>query len=176
MKFLELAKSRRSVRKYKESPVPRVLLEKIVEAGMWAPSGLNTQPWRFIIVDEPKLKSETRRLYDEARTRKDLYKQDSSFLENASLILVCADASKAGGEFSTAMACQNMLLAATDLALGSLITAGMMDNVGVKELNKLFTIKEPYKPVALLAFGFANGTPDPKPRKKLEEFVSHNRF
>ena len=48
MDFLELAKSRRSVRKFLNQPISKELLLKIVEYGRWAPSGLNNQPWKII--------------------------------------------------------------------------------------------------------------------------------
>ena len=54
---LELIRSRRSVRKFQERPVAPELLEQILEAGRWAPSGTNNQPWRFVVVADPQLKA-----------------------------------------------------------------------------------------------------------------------
>ena len=48
MDFLELVKSRRSVRKFLKKPISKEQLLKIVEYGRWAPSGLNNQPWKII--------------------------------------------------------------------------------------------------------------------------------
>ncbi len=48
MDFLELVKSRRSVRKFTDQPISKETLMKIVEYGRWAPSGLNNQPWKII--------------------------------------------------------------------------------------------------------------------------------
>lgn len=48
--LLELIRTRRSIRKYKPDDVPDELINKILEAGRWAPSGENSQPWRFIVV------------------------------------------------------------------------------------------------------------------------------
>ncbi|MDI9644852.1 MAG: nitroreductase family protein, partial [Candidatus Verstraetearchaeota archaeon] len=50
MDVLEAIKSRRSVRRYKEDPVPSELVERILDAARWAPTGGNIQPWRFIVV------------------------------------------------------------------------------------------------------------------------------
>lgn len=58
MTFQELIKQRQSVRKYKENPVEREKIEKIIEAVHLAPSACNSQPWKIIIVDDPKLKNE----------------------------------------------------------------------------------------------------------------------
>ncbi|NLD27825.1 MAG: nitroreductase, partial [Myxococcales bacterium] len=56
--FLDLATNRRSVRKYKSEPVPEEVLMRILTAGQMAPSGNNSQPWRFIIVNDAKTKEE----------------------------------------------------------------------------------------------------------------------
>jgi nitroreductase len=50
MDIYELIRHRRSIRKYKPDPVPREVLERILEAATWAPSGKNTQNWRFFVL------------------------------------------------------------------------------------------------------------------------------
>lgn len=54
MNFYELVEKRRSIRKYKKSSVPREIIERILAAGMQAPSGKNRQNWRFIVVEGKK--------------------------------------------------------------------------------------------------------------------------
>jgi nitroreductase len=51
--FLELIKTRRSVRKLKSEAVPRADIEKMVECARFAPSASNTQPWYFVVADGP---------------------------------------------------------------------------------------------------------------------------
>lgn len=174
--FGDLAANRRSVRKYKKEPMPRAIILRLIDAGRWAPSGLNTQPWRFIVIDDPGKKAWIRQAYDKARARGGLYQQDSSFMEDGALVLVCADGSKQTSEISCAMACQNMLLAAADLGLGGVMMTCLMDEAGRGETTRFMGVKEPYKPFALLAFGFCDEKPKAKPRKKLDELVSYNRF
>jgi len=58
MTFQELINHRQSVRKYKDKPVEREKIEKMIEAVHMAPSACNSQPWRIIVVDEPELKNE----------------------------------------------------------------------------------------------------------------------
>jgi len=55
MDFLELAKSRFSVRTYEDIPVEKEKILKILEAGRLAPSAVNFQPWHFIIVNEKEV-------------------------------------------------------------------------------------------------------------------------
>jgi len=50
--FLELARKRRSIRKFKPDPVPDEYVNKILEAARWAISGANSQPWEFIVVKD----------------------------------------------------------------------------------------------------------------------------
>ena len=53
---LELMKSRRSIRRYTDEPVPEALLEEVLEAGRWAPSASNRQPWHFIVVRDVEMR------------------------------------------------------------------------------------------------------------------------
>jgi nitroreductase len=54
--FLAFAKSRRSIRRFKPDPIPAELLEGILEAGRWAMSGANAQPWEFVVVQDSGLR------------------------------------------------------------------------------------------------------------------------
>ena len=54
--FLELARTRRSVNKFKPDPVPDEYINKIIEAARWAMSGANSQPWEFIIIRDKETK------------------------------------------------------------------------------------------------------------------------
>jgi len=55
--FLELVRQRRSVRSFKEDPIPDEQVDKIIEAARFAPSGFNLQPWEFVIVRDGELKN-----------------------------------------------------------------------------------------------------------------------
>ena len=52
-----LLRGRRSVRKFRDRPVPRELIEQILEAARWAPSPHGRQPWRFVVLTRPELKN-----------------------------------------------------------------------------------------------------------------------
>lgn len=54
MSILNLIKSRRSVRKFKKTKISVKTVKKILEAGQWAPSGLNNQPWRFMVLEKDR--------------------------------------------------------------------------------------------------------------------------
>lgn len=63
--FLRLMQQRRSVRAFSDRPVPRRLIERAVQTAGTAPSGAHRQPWRFVAVDDPNLKSEIREAAEE---------------------------------------------------------------------------------------------------------------
>lgn len=55
--LLDLVKKRRSIRRFKPDPIPDKEIEKIIGVACWAPSGFNMQPWEFVIIKKPELKS-----------------------------------------------------------------------------------------------------------------------
>lgn len=57
MDIFELIKTRRSIRKFTDKPVSDELIDKIIEAGTWAPSGMNNQPWKFAVIKNKDLKT-----------------------------------------------------------------------------------------------------------------------
>jgi nitroreductase len=59
---LELLQSRKSIRRYTAEPIPDEMIQKILEAGRWAPTGHNYQPWRLIVVRDSATKKEIGRL------------------------------------------------------------------------------------------------------------------
>jgi nitroreductase len=65
--LLELVKSRRSTRSLKSDPLPDEIIDKIIEAARWAPSGFNTQPWEFIVVKKQELKDRIVRICQAGR-------------------------------------------------------------------------------------------------------------
>ena len=54
--ILDVITTRKSIRRYKPDPVPDELIWKVLEAGRWAPTGENDQPWILIVVSDPETK------------------------------------------------------------------------------------------------------------------------
>ena len=65
--FLELAQKRHSTRKFKPTPIAPEDIRKILEAGRWAMSGANAQPWEFVVIDDPVVKERIVKAWPEAR-------------------------------------------------------------------------------------------------------------
>jgi nitroreductase len=74
----EAIRQRRSIRKFRDDPVPREMIDEILEAARLAPSGSNRQPWRFIVVTDPA---------ERARLRKICW--DQAFIEQAPVVFIC---------------------------------------------------------------------------------------
>jgi nitroreductase len=55
--LLKLVKSRRSIRRFKRTPIPDKYIDKIIEVARWAPSGFNQQPWEFVVVKKAELRN-----------------------------------------------------------------------------------------------------------------------
>ncbi|MFH1402990.1 MAG: nitroreductase family protein [Candidatus Altiarchaeota archaeon] len=177
MGFLDLAKSRRSVRRFTGREVPVKDVEHILEAGRWAPSALNKQPWRFIVITDGEIKSWIRRVYDRVRDELGLYKQDASFLEKSTLIVVLSDTGMPGNEVSTALSAGNILLAAEDMGYGSLIMSSpFMGDEGVRDFKDILGIPDNYKPMFVIAVGCKDGETPVKDRIPLEDLVSYNKY
>jgi nitroreductase len=175
--FFEIIKSRRSIRKFAAKDVPIELIKKIVDAGRWAPSAMNQQPWEFILMRSAEKKRKVREIYGNVRKERGFYEQDTSFLENGVLVLACAKRNAHGAIFSTALAVENMLLAAEALGLGGIVmTAPIGTDNARKELRELCKIPEEIDLIALLAFGYKAEEPVAKPRRKLEEILHEERF
>ena len=139
---IDAIKNRRSMRAYESKPVPRDIINAIIEAGNQAPftSITRSQPWRFVVVENPEFKQKllqtTLPFWKNAiggmkETAPDLYKmamciydamddpKDPIYYNAPVIIFVVGHANNA---VSCALACENMMIAAQSFALGSCYT------------------------------------------------------
>ncbi|MBS3736729.1 MAG: nitroreductase family protein [Candidatus Bipolaricaulota bacterium] len=167
---LETIKERRSIFKYKEEDVSSEQIETILEAGRWAPSFANLQPWNFVVVRDQDKKKE---LYEIAR-RITLFREG---LEEAPVVIaVAVDQEADPNHFveAGAVASQNMALAAHSIGLSS-YWIGVFDidaekNSAEKDVIEALDMNEDARVISLLPVG----KPDQErtsERKDLEEIV-----
>ena len=83
MDIFELIKTRRSIRKFTEEPVSDEIIDRIIEAGTWAPSGLNNQPWKFAVIRDKELKANIAKLTRYSRTVLNANTLIAVFLDNS---------------------------------------------------------------------------------------------
>ncbi len=161
---LDALRERRSVRKFTEEPVSQEALRAILEAGRWAPSGLNNQPWRFLAIgpDDPRLQKLA-----------GCTKYNKIVLAAKMLIAVFLDKDAMYSplkDHQTAGACiQNMLLATHALGLGA-VWLGEIVNQADQVLDVLDLEPAGYEFMALLAVGHP-AHPGASSRKPLEELL-----
>jgi len=168
MDIFEIIKKRRSVRIFQDRLVEKELLEKIIEAGTYAPSNCNIQGWRFIVIDDQKLKD------------KITENGGALLIKKAPAgILVIYDSRTRNLEYqdyiqSAAAAMQNIFLATIALGLGCC----WLNHLPPKKiLRKILNIPKNYSPIGYLMIGYPKITPVAPPRKyKLEQLISYNTF
>ncbi len=162
MDLLTLLKSRRSVRLYQDKPVPKDILLQILEAGRWAPTGANLQPWHFLIVTDP----ETRKRIGEVAK---FFFIKSSHVEKAPVVLVLGFDKRKGkyGRYDVTLAGGNMLTMATSFGLGT-CWIGAFDEERVKGILQ---IPDPIEVIGLITLGYPEEKPSPPPRLELEKIV-----
>jgi nitroreductase len=162
MNFLDHAKRRFSVRKYEDKPVEREKLEQVVEAGRVAPSAVNFQPWRFIVVQDEKMKADVCASYKRDWIRK-----------APAVIIICgvhgeawmrADG-KDHCDIDVAIAADHMTLAAEELGLGTCWVC----NFNSMELARTLDLPKGMEAAVLLPIGYPAEAPDTERHGKLRK-------
>lgn len=145
MELIDGIHSRRSVRNFTGEPVAGEDLKKIIEAGTWAPSGLNNQPWRFVIISDESL-----------RRRLSVLTKYRSIIERApACIAVFLDRRATYNEVKDHQALgaclQNMLLAAHALGLGAVWLGEILNRA--EEVCSLLNVSSDMELMAVVAVG-----------------------
>ncbi len=156
---LEAIRNRRSVREFEEKDVPDELVEKLLTAGIWAPSGLNNQPWRFVVVKDARTK--------EALSKLTKYGEIILDAPVCIAVFMDADTSYDGTKDTMAIgACnQNILLAAHSLGLGAVWLGEILKSKDA--VRALLKAPDSHELMAVLAVGY----PAPKERSSTRRDV-----
>lgn len=161
---LELIRSRRSVRKFSDRPVDDELVAQVLEAGRWAPSGMNNQPWRFLVVRDPELKARIAELTRYRRVVENAPVIIPVFIHRPSMYHEVKDHQSVG-------AClQNMLLMAHALGLGAVWLGEILKNAD--EVRRVVGLGEDHELMAVVALGWPAGPAGPGSRKPLSELMA----
>jgi len=173
MEVFETMRGRRSIRSFKSTPVNEKDLEKILDAGISAPSAGNGQPWEFIIVRDVEIKQ---KLATAAHNQKSLN-------EAPVVIVVCADVKRTSTRYKergrdlyciqdTAAATQNIHLAAYALGYGT-CWVGSFDEGAVAGV-----VKAPsgVRPLAMIPLGVPNEKPNPPSKLPLSDVTHQNHL
>lgn len=175
----ELIRTRRSVRRYRPEPVPRQILEEILELAQWAPSAINRQPWRFVVLGSelmPELRAECGRSFEPLEPhlrqhfteRPEVIERVRAFfgtLGGAPVAVLAYCEGKPANEsdiHSVAAAIQTLLLAAWARGLATCWMGG--PRFREAEISKLVGMEEATL-VAVIPIGYPDETPKAPPRK-----------
>jgi nitroreductase len=186
--FYKLIESRKSIRKFKPDPVPKDVLERILAAGMHAPSGKNRQNWRFFVVQGPKrdeyLKYSQKSWLGikdilQAKLKPSLYEFTERFfytLGEAPVVVFCYSQNSSEERYHTSigsvyMAAENMNLACLVEGLGCCTMGAPLEIK--KEVDEFLgvTNRDDYKKGELellcaIVMGYPDHNPPKAPRQK----------
>ncbi|HEY3268672.1 MAG TPA: nitroreductase family protein [Armatimonadota bacterium] len=150
--------TRRSVRQYRQPPVPDSVVEDLVRAAMQAPSACNQQPWEFVVITDR-----------ETLGRIALANENAAMCARAPVaILVCGNTAdlKCGAYWQQdcSAATQNLLLAAHDAGLGGVWTGVYPDAAKVTAFQAILGLPDHVVPLAFVPLGYPAEQPEPENR------------
>ena len=165
MDALQAIKERRSIRQYSQEPVSEDQLNQILEAGRWAPSRGNSQPWKFIVLNDDQIKKE---LADTISSGKFLAQAPQGIA-----VVVDPKVSK-HPEQERAAAIQNLLLAAHALGLGT-CWISVRGTDWAKMAAQVLGIPDEEWLISVVSIGYPAEAPE-KGRKGLAEITFTNKY
>ncbi len=161
--IIEAIYKRRSIREYTNDEVTPEQLREIVRAGAWAPSGLNNQPWRFVIVRDPAVREQLAGETHYSHIIKAAPAVIAVFLDKGAMYDEVKDHQAAG-------ACiQNMLLAVEALELGAVWLGQILKNKD--KVNEILSLGNEYDLMAVLAIGHPIHRNQQSTRKEIDELI-----
>ena len=200
MGLFEAMYTQRQITRFKQDPVPREAIDKVIEAATKAPSGGNNQPWHFFAITDKELIAKIGGIYGElwlgargaqpqpgeSPAYQAAWYLANHFHEVPAMILICVDHSRVPGytpgepivrdryASSIWLAAQNLFLAARALGLGTRLTTTHIRRE--QEIKDLLGIPEYVETVALTPLGYLRGRFGPTDRRPLSEVSSYNRW
>jgi nitroreductase len=163
MDAIEVLKTRRSVRAYKGEPVPRKIIEDVVDCGRLAATAINIQPWEFVVVTNPQLLRSIAQTTDYGK-----------FIAEAPVcvVVLCQDTKYYLEDGSAAT--ENILLAARAHGLGSCWVAGDKKPYA-SAICRLVGAPQDYKLISLIPIGYPAENPE-KPKRPLSDVLHWEKY
>ncbi|NTW82318.1 MAG: nitroreductase family protein [Chlorobiaceae bacterium] len=172
---------RRSVRCFRPDPAGQSELEAILDAGRYAPSAMNQQPWHFTVIRNPEL---LRKLEENCKTAflessvealREIARQEGFcvFYHAPLMVIISGDPGAIAAQYDCTLAMENMMLAATSLGLGSCWTHAVMMFQATEKGKAIFrelgvVFPEGYQPYAAAVFGWPAEPYPETPLKKTD--------
>lgn len=161
---LDTIKTRRSIRKYKSDAIPEEILNKIIEAGSYAPSGMGRQPVIILAVTNKELRDRLSKLNADV-----MHSTNDPFYGAPVVLVVLAAKNAPTHVYDGSLVMENLMLAAHDLGIGSCWihrAKEVFEKEEGKEILKSLGIEGDYEGIGNCILGYADGEePQAKPRK-----------
>jgi nitroreductase len=171
MDIFQVFRDRRSIRKYKDTPVERETIEQVLDAARLAPSWKNLQCWRFLVLTDPGKRALLLEAFPDDNPGK------KAIAMAPVVVVVCANPTESdvenGIEYfvaDTAIAFEHLCLAAHALGLGT-CWMGWYDEALIKSA---LAIPAGIRIVGITPLGYPDQEPKPRPRKELGEIAYFN--
>lgn len=180
MSFIELVNKRESIRHFIDRPVPREIIDRCLEAARLAPSACNSQPWTFVVVDEPDLKQKLAGSTYSALVPMNRFTHEAPVL--LAVVAEKATTAAALGGFlkdkpyyllDIGIAAEHFCLQASEEQLGTCLI-GWFDE---KRVRRLLGVPSGKRIPLLIAVGYsATDEPRIKKRKTLHQIRKYNQY
>ncbi|MCW3988451.1 MAG: nitroreductase family protein [Candidatus Bathyarchaeota archaeon] len=165
MEPIDTLLTRRTVRKYAQTPIPQEKIDKILEAGRQSPSAVNRQPWHFILITDQSLKDRLGNGIFNRHIRKSAFTIIGTYTTHDKI-------SKRWGLVDTTIALQTMAIAAHLQDIGTC----WIGDYNEQKLRETLNIPETTSIAALITFGTPQNTPAPKKKKPLNQILHTNTW
>jgi nitroreductase len=180
MEFDEVVGTRRSIRRFSAADVPDDLLTTLIDAALRAPSSMNGQPWRFIVVRS----AETKRRLAETKDRHcppEKREYPAGFLMEAPVVVItCVERAKAydRGIESGVLATGHLLLAAANRGLAGVYMSAYKTGAPelADEVRTILNVPEGFDPITIVPIGYPGEVAGPKTIISAEEVVFREAF
>ncbi|MGQ9479659.1 MAG: nitroreductase family protein [Thermoproteota archaeon] len=166
MNVIEAIRTRRSIRKYKDTPVEEEKIIQCLDAARWAPSANNSQPWEFIVVRDPESRKKLAEIHRYGRF----------MAESPVVVVFVANPRKSENWYhgDVAVAVQNFLLAAQSLGLGT-CWIGVLNTPFEEPIKRLLGVPEELRILCTVSVGYPYESPT-RSRRPLEEILHWERY
>jgi nitroreductase len=177
--FMEIIKTRRSIRKFEDKDVPQEMLHQLLSSVQWAPSWANTQCWEIIVIRDLQIKEKLQKVISPKNPA------TKAIVDAPVLLAFCGKLKSSGyykdkvstqfGDwfmFDLGLAAQNLSLTAHYLGLGS-VMVGLFDH---EKAGDILRVPDGYALLLLMPLGYPAKTPSAPKRRKIAEFTHQDGF
>ena len=165
---IENIMARRSIRKYKQTPVSRDTLDLIMKCGINAPNGQNRQSWEVRIVDDPTIMAEFKEAIAQGHPDMPANSVKGCFRDAPVMVFIARDLSYDFSAYDCGLLAENIMLSAWSLGVGSICLGSpvrfLTDNDACRPVLEKLGFSAGYELCLCVGFGYADEAPAAKQR------------